>query len=497
MLKNFFTYVVFFGSILLLLINLNQCNEPTHNTLTQKDINAKIKFIKKKINAFQAKTNNMILNPQSRSNLIKKLKKLNAEKLEKKIFKMETRIRKQQQLLSRILKTIDHSTNQKHLNDLIKYFLFLEANFENKPQTLNKHLDIQEQQNYNVKLDLCLQNKDPKYESSNIILSPDCYIDQMFEGEVSLPEFVKALLFTMGQILFSTLGIIPLYKMVTRNNKNQMLILSEWSFLFNIMLDFVLIIINLRFSMKILVEYFEFLTIITMFLMFSILFKVKFYVNAYDVRYGNLIMSRKEYSSKKFFFILKFTGCCFFFISCSTLFIEYEFLFYILFCYPLFQVWHNVTSVSQNNCFLWSVHPFLAFSQVLYPIVMKGLHFSFFKLTPVPYFSYILVLQIIFCMIILFLQKILGATFFLPKCFIPNYYNYFRFFEDRPNSISECCPICFEHLKVNILEKDTCDDETIFFETPCGHRFHESCLTAWIEVSLSCPNCRSDLPPVI
>lgn len=32
--------------------------------------------------------------------------------------------------------------------------------------------------------------------------------------------------------------------------------------------------------------------------------------------------------------------------------------------------------------------------------------------------------------------------------------------------------------------------------TPCGHFFHEACLTRWMEVKMDCPTCRRPLPPV-
>ncbi len=31
--------------------------------------------------------------------------------------------------------------------------------------------------------------------------------------------------------------------------------------------------------------------------------------------------------------------------------------------------------------------------------------------------------------------------------------------------------------------------------TPCGHFFHQHCLTRWMEVKLDCPTCRRQLPP--
>lgn len=31
---------------------------------------------------------------------------------------------------------------------------------------------------------------------------------------------------------------------------------------------------------------------------------------------------------------------------------------------------------------------------------------------------------------------------------------------------------------------------------PCNHKFHEECLTRWMEVKLECPTCRKVLPPI-
>ena len=655
---------------------------PQKDILSKKPLNiqSRIRSIKKKLKGFKGKANKFILNSKYRSSLIKRIGIKNAEKFEKKVFKMEQRILREKELFSKILSSLGEIKSEKRLNDIVEYILFIfneenhimidprdassemaakddspatvdedfaepvvvdskkglkleysisrfwdgqdsesenasevSSNWPDFSQTVsalprrpivggavtqilyegtwtskqtaqnnylfsfegrflgmlsieennvarfifqlytNRYIDTPTivsnisfklsdselnqfsheakaaiskennlfrsdgQENCNIQIDFCMQKKDSKQpmtinsdDVANVqifgsILSPDCFIDLMFEGEVSIPEYAKALLFTLFQILFSGLGILPLYRIASANNSARMLILSEWSFLFNIMVDFVLVVINLRFSIKILVEYFEFLTVITLFLMFSILFKVKFYINAYDFRSLNCGLSQQEHSRRKLFFILKFTAFSFFFVSCGTFFIEYEFLFYLLFCSPLFQVWHNVTSVSQSNCFLWSVHPLLSFSQVLYPIVMKGLRFSFFKLTPVPYFSYVLVLQLLFCMSIFLLQKIFGATFFLPRFLIPNYYNYSRKFADHPADANLSCPICFNRLIQNGFAP--CNDEAHkknelfllkeYLMTPCGHKFHHSCLASWMEQKLICPFCRTKIPPIL
>jgi hypothetical protein len=43
----------------------------------------------------------------------------------------------------------------------------------------------------------------------------------------------------------------------------------------------------------------------------------------------------------------------------------------------------------------------------------------------------------------------------------------------------EDCVICFTTMNVNIRTLD------------CGHKFHENCLNAWLNLHRTCPNCRA------
>ena len=338
------------------------------------------------------------------------------------------------------------------------------------------------------------------------ISSDDCKLEFKIDGFMSNPELLKAFIFTAIQVFMAIIGISPLYKMLKRNNMNQILILSEWGFMLNIMLDLILVVINLTFSMMILVEYFEFLTVVTMFLMFSILFKIRFYLFANEIRQSNVHLNPQQHSRKKFLFMLRFVALCIIAVACGNFLIEYSFIFYIFFSYPLFQIVYNFYGVTRKNCFLWELHLPFVISQIFYPIFMKGFSFSFFKLTPDRYFPFILICEVLFCLIILFLQKIFGACFFLPKCMIPNYFNYFRKFSSYPVKEDETCPICFSGLMEN--PEDTPEDEITdpkkvpllpskYMQTPCKHKFHENCLKIWMDQKLVCPCCRTNIPPII
>jgi transmembrane E3 ubiquitin-protein ligase len=39
-------------------------------------------------------------------------------------------------------------------------------------------------------------------------------------------------------------------------------------------------------------------------------------------------------------------------------------------------------------------------------------------------------------------------------------------------------------------------EEVVIMKTPCNHKFHEECLTQWLDVKLECPTCRAVLPPL-
>ena len=193
-------------------------------------------------------------------------------------------------------------------------------------------------------------------------------------------------------------------------------------------------------------------------------------------------------------------------IACGIFLFEFDFIFYIFFSYPLFQIVYNFRGVTRKNCFLWQLHLPLIISQIFYPIFIKGINFSFFKLSPSKFFSFIILCEIFFLLIVLLLQKIFGAYFFLPKCMIPNHYNYFKNFSSFPIKNDENCPICFSKLMTNPddtseYEKSNPKKEYLlplkYMETPCKHRFHLNCLKIWMDQKLVCPCCRAPIPPIV
>jgi hypothetical protein len=97
---------------------------------------------------------------------------------------------------------------------------------------------------------------------------------------------------------------------------------------------------------------------------------------------------------------------------------------------------------------------------------------------------------------ILIQQDYLGARFFIPRRFLPNYYDYYRALGKR--SEDEMCTICMMNLWTpeSDEEEPRSPEDLRIMLCPCNHAFHERCLLAWMEHKLECPSCRRALPPV-
>jgi len=118
---------------------------------------------------------------------------------------------------------------------------------------------------------------------------------------------------------------------------------------------------------------------------------------------------------------------------------------------------------------------------------------------------------------VVYLQDKLGPRFFLPKAVQAHIwgerYDYFaaaarahtralRDSDDKPSQLDEeapgspagtTCSICMESIPLNRSMESFPGNIML---SPCGHYFHESCLTRWVEIKYDCPMCRKALPPL-
>jgi hypothetical protein len=86
--------------------------------------------------------------------------------------------------------------------------------------------------------------------------------------------------------------------------------------------------------------------------------------------------------------------------------------------------------------------------------------------------------------------------FLVPRKYQPLHYDYFRpkSEEERTSDSENVCNICITRLNIGKHADIVNFSKTM--HTPCSHRYHQNCLTQWMEIKLECPTCRSKLPQV-
>ena len=330
------------------------------------------------------------------------------------------------------------------------------------------------------------------------LVSVDCGINITFKATPNYIDLGSILIFTIFSIGCVLAGIRPLYVALRENNVNKIMNISDGTFLLNIMIDMSVLIVNTTIAMRALIDYFEFLTLITMFLMISVLFKIRFYLYIFETRVIQLNLDETETSKVKFRFMLKFIIGCIIAISLGNFLVVYYKLYYLLFLYPLMQIFHNCYNVVRTNCFHWDLHVAIILPQLFYPIALRSFPYNIFKLHTNYNYCFVLLSIVIAQLSLMFCQKYFSPSFFLPKFLIPNYYNYFRKVKNLELADTVSCPICFGALSEapdspNGLRSSLTAKK--YMETPCRHSFHETCLKAWLEQKLICPCCRAQIPP--
>ena len=102
-----------------------------------------------------------------------------------------------------------------------------------------------------------------------------------------------------------------------------------------------------------------------------------------------------------------------------------------------------------------------------------------------PKIAYIVTCYVVLQTLIIHMQNKFGGSFFLPKRFQPEPFNYHSVVNDGEEHE---CAIC-----MGII--DTTNPNEIMV-TPCHHVFHTGCLLRWMDEQMICPICRASIPPL-
>ncbi|CAK94524.1 unnamed protein product (macronuclear) [Paramecium tetraurelia] len=189
-------------------------------------------------------------------------------------------------------------------------------------------------------------------------------------------------------------------------------------------------------------------------------------------------------------------------VSVLTLFLllqEYELYNSFLLVIGFFmtpQIIHNIRQGINPKFIPEYIFGFLSIN-IAVPLYFRGYPNNFRRLKPSPEFCVCLVLIYLIQILILYLQYKKGPRKIIPKCLLPKQYNYYQ---DYKTQELEDCAICLLHLMIEPDQQEQDLDRMLVSKllmiTPCGHKFHPSCLKSWMEVKLSCPTCRNTIPPM-
>lgn len=140
-------------------------------------------------------------------------------------------------------------------------------------------------------------------------------------------------------------------------------------------------------------------------------------------------------------------------------------------------------------------------SRFLLLIYLRGYTRNIYQLEPSAAFCIELVGIVLLMVGLTYAQSKYGTRSLFPKFMLPKRYEYFEeedhAAEAEAGIVGEDCAICLTpvHLRPEYEEHVHDDFVGKIMKTPCGHRFHGTCLAPWMQRKMDCPTCRSKLPP--
>ena len=267
------------------------------------------------------------------------------------------------------------------------------------------------------------------------------------------------------------------------------------------------------------------------FILFSIELRILF--NSWKSR--NIVLMFENMSLFRQKLLIFYTICYFsilFLLMGIRLIIEYFILIYLLFFSTwFFQIYHSVKNCTKPPMSFQYIFSF-TLAKMIITIYLKANPYNIFELKPSYKKVIIISLTLLFELIIISLQKILGPKFFIPKYFKGEQYDYYRNNNEiNENELESICAICL--VKINddpTKESDikyelnssqeneiSSDDEKSSLSekiinsiknwknkltkksimiTPCHHIYHTICLETSLQSKNICPVCRSKIPSV-
>ena len=325
-------------------------------------------------------------------------------------------------------------------------------------------------------------------------------------------------------IILTFLGLIQIYsctKYISELSENIQLALNTdlITIVIQIIWDSMICAINFYFGISNDDKQFEFGTpSMCYFTLFSI-FQLRILFISWKARYIDLYYNDLNLFRKKLLkFYMIFYCILFFSLICFRIIYQFFFLTLIFFgSMWMFQIYLSCHSGTKPPFSFQHIFV-VTMSKIFIVGYVKGYKENIFQLKPNLNKVVVVVFVLIFEMLVLFLQKILGPKFFVPKMFKKIEYDYYR---ENVDDVNNECVICLDVLSKNIENDDYDENSDLneiekignkmiklikklknnknkkkFMITPCNHTFHSICLEKWLEQKNECPYCRTKIPPI-
>ncbi|KAM3128377.1 hypothetical protein pb186bvf_019505 [Paramecium bursaria] len=197
------------------------------------------------------------------------------------------------------------------------------------------------------------------------------------------------------------------------------------------------------------------------------------------------------------FFIIFYTSIIVLYVLMKSFEFYNQFIILLSF-FMVPQIIHNIQQ-GQNPKFIPEYIFGFLLPNIFQPLYFRANPDNFRYLSPSITFSIFWVIIFVGQLIILYLQYLYGPTVIVPKFFLPKQYQYYQSFKSE--QVGEECVICLISLVMEPQESEQELGSELMSKqimiTPCQHKFHITCLQNWMDVKLTCPTCRKDIPPIL
>lgn len=244
------------------------------------------------------------------------------------------------------------------------------------------------------------------------------------------------------------------------------------------------------------------------FILFSI-FEIKLLIIIWRARYWNTYVTQEQIRRGILCFYFKLYSMIAVFLFLFANFILNNFFLILMSFYLVPQIVHNAIRggrIDFNKAYMF----LMVAVRAAIPLYFKGYAGNFLELRPSYWFCVIYVGLIAAQILVIYFQSVRGSKFFIPKRYLPQQYNYLC---DLPEDIeaglesNDDCVVCMNPLNYSassmtgpetphtrLLLNRLRPKNNQIMRTPCGHKFHVTCLVEWMAIKMECPTCRGPLP---